>query len=318
MTDMGEMDREAKIYVAGHKGMVGSAIVRCLEAKGYSNIIGRTSAELDLTRQADTEMFFEGERPEYVFVAAAKVGGIAPNSRYPAEFIYDNLMIESNIIHCAYRYGVRKLLFLGSSCIYPKMAPQPIREEYLFTGPLEPTNEAYAVAKISGIELCKFYRRQYGCDFISAMPTNLYGMEDNFDLESSHVLPALIRKFHEAKINGDREVVIWGTGKPRREFLYVDDLADACLHLMDNYSDEVQVNVGTGRDMEIRELAELIRDIIGFEGGIVNDLSKPDGTPRKVLDVSLLKSTGWEYGTELKDGIRKTYEWYLDSLSQRP
>lgn len=315
---MGEMDREAKIYVAGHKGMVGSAIVRCLEAKGYSNIIGRTSAELDLTRQADTEMFFEGERPEYVFVAAAKVGGIAPNSRYPAEFIYDNLMIESNIIHCAYRYGVRKLLFLGSSCIYPKMAPQPIREEYLFTGPLEPTNEAYAVAKISGIELCKFYRRQYGCDFISAMPTNLYGMEDNFDLESSHVLPALIRKFHEAKINGDREVVIWGTGKPRREFLYVDDLADACLHLMDNYSDEVQVNVGTGRDMEIRELAELIRDIIGFEGGIVNDLSKPDGTPRKVLDVSLLKSTGWEYGTELKDGIRKTYEWYLDSLSQRP
>ncbi|MGB4502831.1 MAG: GDP-L-fucose synthase, partial [Dethiobacteria bacterium] len=279
------MDKNAKIYVAGHRGMVGSAIVRNLEQKGYVNIIGRTSKELDLIRQSDVENFFEEEKPEYVFLAAAKVGGIYANNKYPAEFIYNNLMIETNIIHSAYKYSVKKLLFLGSSCIYPKMAPQPIKEEYLLTGPLEPTNEAYAIAKISGIELCKFYRRQYGCDFISVMPTNLYGINDNFDLETSHVLPALLRKFHEAKINGDQEVVIWGTGKPRREFLYVDDLADACVHLIKNYSDEGHINVGTGEDLEIIELANIIKEIVGFKGRIVNDLTKPDGTPRKLLDV---------------------------------
>ncbi len=307
------MDKNAKIYVAGHRGMVGSAIVRNLEQKGYVNIIGRTSKELDLIRQSDVENFFEEEKPEYVFLAAAKVGGIYANNKYPAEFIYNNLMIETNIIHSAYKYSVKKLLFLGSSCIYPKMAPQPIKEEYLLTGPLEPTNEAYAIAKISGIELCKFYRRQYGCDFISVMPTNLYGINDNFDLETSHVLPALLRKFHEAKINGDQEVVIWGTGKPRREFLYVDDLADACVHLIKNYSDEGHINVGTGEDLEIIELANIIKEIVGFKGRIVNDLTKPDGTPRKLLDVSLLESTGWKYKTSLKDGIKKVYDWYLNN-----
>jgi GDP-L-fucose synthase len=307
------MDKNAKIYVAGHRGMVGSAIVRNLEQKGYVNIIGRTSKELDLIRQSDVENFFEEEKPEYVFLAAAKVGGIYANNKYPAEFIYNNLMIETNIIHSAYKYSVKKLLFLGSSCIYPKMAPQPIKEEYLLTGPLEPTNEAYAIAKISGIELCKFYRRQYGCDFISVMPTNLYGINDNFDLETSHVLPALLRKFHEAKINGDQEVVIWGTGKPRREFLYVDDLADACVHLIKNYSDEGHINVGTGEDLEIIELANIIKEIVGFKGLIVNDLTKPDGTPRKLLDVSLLESTGWRYKTSLKDGIKKVYDWYLNN-----
>lgn len=308
------MDKNAKIYVAGHRGMVGSAIVRNLEQKGYVNIIGRTSKELDLIRQSDVENFFEEEKPEYVFLAAAKVGGIYANNKYPAEFIYNNLMIETNIIHSAYKYSVKKLLFLGSSCIYPKMAPQPIKEEYLLTGPLEPTNEAYAIAKISGIELCKFYRRQYGCDFISVMPTNLYGINDNFDLETSHVLPALLRKFHEAKINGDQEVVIWGTGKPRREFLYVDDLADACVHLIKNYSDEGHINVGTGEDLEIIELANIIKEIVGFKGRIVNDLTKPDGTPRKLLDVSLLESTGWRYKTSLKDGIKKVYDWYLGNI----
>ncbi|MGB4442861.1 MAG: GDP-L-fucose synthase [Dethiobacteria bacterium] len=307
------MDKNAKIYVAGHRGMVGSAIVRNLEQKGYVNIIGRTSKELDLIRQSDVENFFEEEKPKYVFLAAAKVGGIYANNKYPAEFIYNNLMIETNIIHSAYKYSVKKLLFLGSSCIYPKMAPQPIKEEYLLTGPLEPTNEAYAIAKISGIELCKFYRRQYGCDFISVMPTNLYGINDNFDLETSHVLPALLRKFHEAKINGDQEVVIWGTGKPRREFLYVDDLADACVHLIKNYSDEGHINVGTGEDLEIIELANIIKEIVGFKGRIVNDLTKPDGTPRKLLDVSLLESTGWRYKTSLKDGIKKVYDWYLNN-----
>ena len=308
------MDKNAKIYVAGHRGMVGSAIVRNLEQKGYVNIIGRTSKELDLIRQSDVENFFEEEKPKYVFLAAAKVGGIYANNKYPAEFIYNNLMIETNIIHSAYKYSVKKLLFLGSSCIYPKMAPQPIKEEYLLTGPLEPTNEAYAIAKISGIELCKFYRRQYGCDFISVMPTNLYGINDNFDLETSHVLPALLRKFHEAKINGDQEVVIWGTGKPRREFLYVDDLADACVHLIKNYSDEGHINVGTGEDLEIIELANIIKEIVGFKGLIVNDLTKPDGTPRKLLDVSLLESTGWKYKTSLKDGIKKVYDWYLGNI----
>ena len=310
------MDKQSKIYVAGHRGMVGSAIVRNLKDKGYTNIIGKTSKELNLMRQDEVERFFKVEKPDYVFLAAAKVGGIHANNTYPAEFIYNNLMIESNIIHSAYKSGVKKLLFLGSSCIYPKMAPQPIKEEYLLTGSLEPTNEAYAIAKIAGIELCKFYRRQYGCDFISAMPTNLYGINDNFDLETSHVMPALIRKFHEAKINGDKEVVMWGTGKPKREFLYVDDLADACIHLMNNYSDEIHVNVGTGEDVEIRELAQIIKEVVGYEGEIVNDLSKPDGTPRKLLDVSLLESTGWKYSTKLKDGITKVYDWYLDSEKQ--
>ncbi|WP_410514281.1 GDP-L-fucose synthase [Paenibacillus sp. BR2-3] len=305
------MEKDSKIYVAGHRGMVGSAIVRNLEEKGYTNIVGKTSEQLNLMRQEDVEKFFEEENPEYVFLAAAKVGGINANNTYPAEFIYNNLMIEANIIHSAYKYDVRKLLFLGSSCIYPKMAPQPLKEEYLLTGPLEPTNEAYAIAKISGIELCKFYRRQYGCDFISAMPTNLYGINDNFDLETSHVLPALIRKFHEAKVNRDKDVVVWGTGKPKREFLYVDDLADACVHLINNYSDDIHINVGTGVDIEIRELAAIIKSVVGYEGDIINDLSKPDGTPKKVLDVGLLESTGWNYSVELKEGISKVYEWYL-------
>jgi GDP-L-fucose synthase len=307
--------KDAKIYVAGHRGMVGSAIVRDLKQKGYTNIIGKTSKELNLIRQEEVERFFEKEKPAYIFLAAAKVGGIHANNTYPAEFIYNNLMIETNIIHSAYLHDAKKLLFLGSSCIYPKLAPQPLKEEYLLTGLLEPTNEAYALAKISGIELCKFYRRQYGCDFISAMPTNLYGINDNFDLETSHVLPALIRKFHEAKVNGDKEVIIWGTGKPKREFLYVDDLADACVHLMNNYSAEMHVNVGTGKDLEILELANMIKDVVGFGGMITNDLSKPDGTPRKLLDISLLRSTGWRHQTSLKDGLEKVYKWYLEQAN---
>lgn len=307
------MNKDSKIYVAGHRGLVGSAIVRNLEERGYTNIIYRTHKELDLTRQVEVEKFFEEERPEYVFLAAAKVGGIHANNTRPAEFIYDNLMIESNIIHSAYKYGVKKLLFLGSSCIYPKFANQPIKEEYLLTGELEPTNEAYAIAKITGIELCKFYRRQYGCDFISAMPTNLYGINDNFDLETSHVLPALIRKFHEAKINNQEEVVMWGTGKPLREFMYVDDLADALVYLMLNYSDEIHVNMGTGKDLSIGELAQIVKEVVGYEGKIVNDLTKPDGTPRKLLDVSRLEATGWKYKTELREGIEKVYKWYLET-----
>ena len=306
------MEKNSKIYVAGHRGLVGSAIVRNLQERGFTNIIGKTHKELDLTRQDKVEKFFEAEKPEYVFLAAAKVGGIQANNTTPAEFIYDNLMIETNIINSAYKNKVKKLLFLGSSCIYPKFAEQPIKEEYLLTGELEPTNEAYAIAKITGIELCKFYRRQYGCDFISAMPTNLYGINDNFDLETSHVLPALIRKFHEAKINNAEEVVMWGTGKPLREFMYVDDLADALVHLMLNYSDEIHVNMGTGKDLAIGELAEIVKEVVGFKGKIVNDLSKPDGTPRKLLDVSRLESTGWKYKTELKEGIEKVYKWYLE------
>lgn len=307
------MEKNSKIYVAGHKGMVGSAIIRNLEDRGYTNIIYRGSKELDLRRQADVEKFFEEEKPEYVYLAAAKVGGIHANNTYPAEFIYDNLMIETNIIHSAYKNGVKKLLFLGSSCIYPKFAQQPIKEEYLLEGKLEETNEAYAIAKITGIELCKFYRRQYGCDFISAMPTNLYGINDNFDLETSHVMPALIRKFHEAKINNEKEVIMWGTGKPRREFMYVDDLADALNHLMLNYSEEIHVNMGTGEDVEIGELGRIIKEVVGYEGEIVNDLSKPDGTPRKLLDVSKLKDTGYTYKVELKEGIERVYEWYLEN-----
>jgi GDP-L-fucose synthase len=307
------MDKHAKIYIAGHEGMVGSAIVRNLEADGYTRVFGRTLDELNLTRQEEVERFFQKEKPDYVFLAAAKVGGIQANNTYPAEFIYDNVMIESNIIHSAYNYKVKKLLFLGSSCIYPKMAPQPIKEEYLLTGPLEPTNEAYAIAKIAGIELCKFYRRQYGCNFISVMPTNLYGINDNFDLNTSHVLPALIRKFHEAKSKNEKKVIIWGSGKPRREFLYVDDLADACVHLMKNYSEELHVNIGAGKDLEILELAKIICDVVGYEGEIEHDLSKPDGTLRKLLDVSLLESTGWKYKTELTAGIEKVYTWFKET-----
>jgi GDP-L-fucose synthase len=305
------MDKNSKIYVAGHRGMVGSAIIRNLEERGYTNIIYRDFKELDLRRQVEVEKFFEEEKPEYVYLAAAKVGGIHANNTYPAEFIYDNLMIETNIIHSAYKNGVKKLLFLGSSCIYPKFAKQPITEEYLLEGKLEETNEAYAIAKITGIELCKFYRRQYGCNFISAMPTNLYGINDNFDLETSHVMPALIRKFHEAKVNNNKEVVMWGTGKPRREFMYVDDLADGLNHLMLNYSDEIHVNMGTGEDVEIGELARIIKEVVGYEGKIVNDLSKPDGTPRKLLDVTRLKGAGYTHKVELKEGIERVYKWYL-------
>ncbi|MBU1142754.1 MAG: GDP-L-fucose synthase [Firmicutes bacterium] len=307
------MKTNAKIYIAGHNGMVGSAIIRNLNSKGYHNIVTRDLHELDLTRQSAVEEFFKQENLDYVFLAAAKVGGIYANSIYPAEFIYDNLMIEANIIHAAYKYNVKKLLFLGSSCIYPKFAPQPIKEEYLLTNSLEPTNEAYAIAKITGIELCKFYRRQYGTDFISVMPTNLYGVNDNFDLKNSHVLPALIRKFHEAKLNNEKEVVMWGTGEPMREFLFVDDLADACVYLMNNYSEESHLNIGTGEDVKIKELAEIVKEVVGYEGNIINDLSKPDGTPRKLLDVSKLHSTGWKHKTSLKEGIKIVYNWYLSA-----
>jgi GDP-L-fucose synthase len=307
------MDKSDKIYIAGHSGLVGSAIVRALRDKEFTNIITRTSSELDLRNQAAVAAFFETEKPQYVFLAAAKVGGIFANNNTPADFIYDNMMIAFNVIHSSYLNNVRKLLFLGSSCIYPKMAPQPIKEEYLLTGALEPTNEAYAIAKISGLELCKFYRRQYGCDFISAMPTNLYGINDNFDIHTSHVLPALLRKFHEAKTHGLKEVVLWGTGTPLREFLYVDDLADALLHLMLNYSDEIHVNIGTGEDLSINDLALIIKEATGFDGALVYDSSKPDGTPRKLLDVSRLNATGWHYKTSLKEGIEKVYKWYLES-----
>jgi len=309
-----KMDRDAKIYVAGHKGLVGSAIVRRLNAAGFQNIIGKTVHELDLRRQVDVEEYFAQEKPEYVILAAAKVGGIYANNTYPAEFIYDNLMIETNIIHTAYLQKVKKLLFLGSSCIYPKLCPQPIKEEYLLTGLLEETNEAYAIAKICGIEICKFYRRQYGCDFISAMPTNLYGINDNFDLASSHVMPALIRKFHEAKIAGKDEVVLWGTGNPQREFLFVDDLADALLFLLENYSGESHVNIGTGIDLKIIELARIIQRVVGFEGAIINDLTKPDGTPQKLLDVGYLHSLGWKHSVDLEEGIRRVYQWYQETI----
>jgi len=307
------MDVHSKIYIAGHKGLVGSAILRKLKIEGYSNLVTRTSKEVDLRNQAEVACFFAEEKPEYVFLAAAKVGGILANNTYPAEFIYDNLMIQNNIIHQAYLNGVNKLLFLGSSCIYPKFAPQPMKEEYLLTGELEPTNEPYAIAKIAGIKMCQSYNRQYGTNFISVMPTNLYGPGDNFNLETSHVIPALIRKFHEAKIYGDQEVVIWGTGKPKREFLYVDDLADACLHLMNKYSGEMHINIGTGEEFEIIELANLIKDIVRFQGKIVNDRTKPEGTPRKLLDVSFLESIDWKYKTALREGIERTYRWYQEN-----
>lgn len=304
------MRKTSKIYVAGHKGMVGSAIVRLLLKQGYKNLITRDFEDLDLTRQIEVEEFFMNEKPEYVFLAAAKVGGIIANSTQPAEFLYDNLMIETNVIHSAYKNNVKKLLFLGSSCIYPKFAPQPLREEYLLTDVLEETNEAYAIAKISGIELCKFYREQYGCDFISVMPTNLYGLNDNFNLRTSHVLPALIRKFHRAKENNESSVIIWGTGNPMREFLFVDDLADACVFLMLNYSGSQHLNIGTGKDVSIKELAEIIKRVVGYKGGIEHDLSKPDGTPRKLLDVSKIRNLGWTHQVELLKGIKLTYEWF--------
>lgn len=315
-----KMEKHSKIYIAGHRGLVGSAIKRKLEQKGYSNLICRTSGELDLRNRQAVEVFFAAEKPEYVFLAAAKVGGIHANNTYPAEFIYDNLAIQVNVIHSAYLHGVKKLLFLGSSCIYPKFAPQPMKEKHLLTGELEPTNEPYAIAKIAGIKMCQAYNRQYGTNYISVMPTNLYGPNDNFDLENSHVLPALIRKFHEAKIQNKPEVEVWGTGKPRREFLYVDDLADACVFLMENHDYEdigAFVNIGTGEDLTIKELAEIIKKIVGYKGELVFNTEKPDGTPRKLLDVSKLHALGWQAKMSLEDGIKMTYEWYVhDKLSQ--
>lgn len=306
------MERDARIYVAGHAGLVGSAIVRRLEAAGYSNILTATRQQLDLRDQAEVSHWFKANRPEYVFLVAGTVGGIMANSTRPAEFIYDNLMIHGTVVHAAHEYDVTKLLYLGSSCIYPRHATQPITEDELLTGPLEPTNEWYAIAKIAGIKLCQAYRAQYGRDFISAMPTNLYGPNDNFDLTSSHVLPALIRKFHDAKVNGVDEVEIWGTGSPMREFLHVDDLADACLHLMLDYSDASHINVGTGQDLTIKALAEKIRDLVHPTAQLRFDTTKPDGTPRKVLDVTRLKATGWTPTIALDDGIASTYQWFLD------
>lgn len=307
------MNKESKIYVAGHNGMVGSAIVRLLKKEGFSNIITKSSKEVDLRDQVQVNQFFQAERPTHVFLAAAKVGGILANNTYRAEFLYDNLMIASNIIHAAHVNQVEKLLFLGSSCIYPKLADQPLKEEYLLSGELEPTNEPYAIAKIAGIKLCESYRDQYGANYISAMPTNLYGPNDNYDLKSSHVLPALIKKFYLAKKNNTSSVEIWGTGSPLREFLYVDDLAEACLHLMLSYNEKEFVNVGSGKDISIKDLALLVKEIIGFEGELTFDTSKPDGTPRKLMDISRLANAGWSYSTELKDGIKIAYE---DALSK--
>ncbi|AEE50764.1 GDP-L-fucose synthase family protein [Haliscomenobacter hydrossis] len=310
------METNAKIFIAGHRGMVGSAIQRKLSAEGFQHLLLRNSRELDLRNQAEVEQFFRLEQPEYVFLAAAKVGGIMANNTYRADFLYENLMIQNNVIHCAWKYGVKKLLFLGSSCIYPKMAPQPLREEYLLTGLLEPTNEPYAIAKIAGIKLCDAYRAQYGCNFISVMPTNLYGPNDNYDLEKSHVLPALLRKFHEAKRHAAPNVTLWGSGTPKREFLHVDDLADACLFLMYHYHEPGLINIGVGTDLSIKDLALLIRDIVGYQGDIIHDLSKPDGTPRKLMDVSKIQAAGWKAKIGLEEGIRAVYaalggeEWY--------
>lgn len=302
------MERNTKIYVAGHSGMVGSAIVRRLTALGYTNLVVRTSKELDLRRQEQVEAFFASEKPGYVFLAAAKVGGIMANSTYPADFMYDNMTMEMNVLHAAWQHGVKKLLFLGSSCIYPKLAPQPMREDCLLTSSLEPTNEAYALAKIAGLKYCEYLNKQYGTDFISAMPTNLYGPNDNYHSQNSHVLPAFIRRFHEAKVSNAPCVTIWGTGAPLREFLYVDDLADACVFLMNNYSGNETVNVGTGKDLSIKDLAYLVKKVIGYEGSIDFDATKPDGTPRKLLDVSNLIKLGWAYTTELEEGIQLAYE----------
>jgi GDP-L-fucose synthase len=307
------MNKSDKIFVAGHRGMVGSALLKKLEGEGFSNFALRTSAELDLRIQADVDSFFKLENPAYVFMAAAKVGGILANDSYRAEFFYDNIMIQSNIIHSAYQNKVNKLLFLGSSCIYPKLAPQPLKEQYLLSGELEPTNETYAIAKIAGIKMCDAYRNQYGCNFISVMPSNLYGSNDNYDLKSSHVLPALIRKFHEAKVNHDPKVVIWGSGKPRREFLHADDLAEACFFLMQEFNEPGFINIGSGEDIEINELANCIKNIVGYTGGITHDLSKPDGTPRKLLDITKLTGLGWLPKIPLEEGIGKAYADFLSN-----
>lgn len=307
------MDINSKIYIAGHNGMVGSAIKRNLEKRGYHQFVVRSSRELDLRDQTAVQRFFEKEKPEYVFMAAAKVGGIIANNTYRAEFLYDNLMIQSNVIHQSYVNGVSKLLFLGSSCIYPKLAPQPLKEEYLLTGPLEQTNEPYAIAKIAGIKMCDAYRDQYGCNFISVMPTNLYGPNDNYDANTSHVLPALLRKFHEAKIRGDRQVMVWGTGNPRREFLHADDLADACCYLMLHYNGSNFINIGVGKDISIAELALLIKRIVGYEGEISFDTSKPDGTPRKLMDTTKLSALGWQASISLAEGIKGVYEAHFKS-----
>ena len=307
------MKTEARIYVAGHRGLVGSAIWRELEKQGYKNLIGRTRSELNLLDSQAVQKFYAQEKPEYVFDAAAKVGGIAANNDHPAEFLFENLQIQNNIIHHAWRSGTKKLLFLGSSCIYPKLAPQPLKEEYLLTAPLEPSNEWYAIAKISGLKLCQAYRRQYGCDFISAMPTNLYGANDNFDLQSSHVLPALIRKFHEAKATNSSHVICWGSGSPLREFLHSDDLAAACVFMMQNYSEELFLNIGSGSEITIRALAELVQKIVGFKGEIRWDASKPDGTPRKLLDCSRIFALGWKPTIDLETGIKRAYDDFLKS-----
>jgi GDP-L-fucose synthase len=307
------VDRSARVFVAGHRGLVGSALLRRLCADGFDKVLTATRQQLDLRDQAAVNYWFRANRPEYVFLVAGTVGGILANSTRPAEFLYDNMMIHATVVHAAYAHGVRRLLYLGSSCIYPRECPQPIKEEYLLTGPLEQTNEAYAIAKIAGIKLCQTYRKQYGCDFISAMPTNLYGPFDNFDLNSSHVVPALMRKFHDAKLAGQDEVIVWGTGAPRREFLHVDDLADACTFLMNTYDGPDHINVGTGEDLSIRELADMIRGIVHPSSRIVFDSTKPDGTPRKLLDVGRLRDLGWRHRIELVDGIASTYEWFLAS-----
>ncbi len=307
------MEKNSKIYIAGHNGLVGSSIVRNLRKNGYNNLILRNFEALNLMDQDEVKNFFKEETPEYVFLAAAKVGGIQANNDFPADFIFQNLQIQNNVIHNAYLNGAKKLLFLGSSCIYPRDCTQPIKEEYLLTGQLEKTNEAYAIAKIAGIKTCQAYNKQYGTKFISVMPTNLYGPNDNFDLESSHVLPALLRKFHEAKLANAKEVIMWGTGSPMREFLYVDDLADACVHLMETYDGGDIVNIGTGEDVTIKNLALLIKKVVGFEGEITNDTTKPDGTPRKLLDVSRLHSLGWKHKTPLENGVKMTYDWFLEN-----
>jgi GDP-L-fucose synthase len=312
-----EMDKQSKIYVAGHRGLVGSALVRKLEKEGYTNLVYRTSSEIDLTDKIQVDRFFAEEKIEYIFLAAAKVGGIVANNEYPADFIRDNLLIQTNVIDAAYRNDVKKLLFLGSTCIYPKLAPQPLKEEYLLTGLLEPTNEPYAIAKIAGIKMCESYNRQYGTKYISVMPTNLYGENDNFDLHTSHVLPALIRKFHEAKENNQPFVEVWGTGTPKREFLYSDDLADACVYLMDHYEGNEIVNIGVGEDIEIGQLAHLVKETVLFEGEIKFDTSKPDGTPRKLVDVTKLNSLGWKASTSLEEGLTKAYKWFLKNKVQK-
>ncbi len=309
------MEKSSKIYIAGHRGMVGSAIYRKLEKEGFTNIITRVSAELDLRNQQQVANFFSNQKPDYVFLAAAKVGGIIANNTYRAEFLYDNLQIQNNVIHSAYLNGVKKLMFLGSSCIYPKMAPQPLKEEYLLTGLLEETNEPYAIAKIAGIKMCDAYRAQYGCNYISVMPTNLYGYNDNYHPQNSHVLPALIRRFHEAKQQNTPKVIIWGTGSPKREFLFADDLADACYYLMQNYDEQGLVNVGTGEDLSIKDLALLVKDIVGYNGEIQFDATKPDGTLRKLMDVSKLHDKGWKHTVELKEGIKLAYQDFLDTLN---